>query len=160
MSRIDCDICVIGAGSGGLSVAAGASQLGAKTVLIEKAEMGGDCLNYGCVPSKSPARTVRLSLNRAVARMTRTPRPVKRSAESLGWMAAIVSTARCTAAMASPNESPRAAAASSALEGTQPVNVQSPPTGPSWTSSVDAPRRVAARAAPRPPVPPPTTTRS
>ena len=47
------DICVIGAGSGGLSVAAGSSQLGAPTVLIEKAKMGGDCLNYGCVPSKA-----------------------------------------------------------------------------------------------------------
>ena len=47
------DICIIGAGSGGLSVAAGASQLGLKTALIEKAEMGGDCLNTGCVPSKA-----------------------------------------------------------------------------------------------------------
>ena len=54
MSRtITTDICVIGAGSGGLSVAAGAAQLGAPTVLIEKARMGGDCLNYGCVPSKA-----------------------------------------------------------------------------------------------------------
>ena len=47
------DICVIGAGSGGLSVAAGASQMGARVVLIEGGKMGGDCLNYGCVPSKS-----------------------------------------------------------------------------------------------------------
>ena len=47
------DVCVIGAGSGGLSVAAGAAQLGLKTVLLEKAEMGGDCLNTGCVPSKA-----------------------------------------------------------------------------------------------------------
>ncbi len=47
------DICVIGAGSAGLSVAAGASQMGAETVLIEKGRMGGDCLNYGCIPSKS-----------------------------------------------------------------------------------------------------------
>ena len=47
------DMCVIGAGSGGLSVAAGASQMGADTVLIEGGKMGGDCLNYGCVPSKS-----------------------------------------------------------------------------------------------------------
>jgi pyruvate/2-oxoglutarate dehydrogenase complex dihydrolipoamide dehydrogenase (E3) component len=47
------DICIIGAGSGGLSVAAVASQLGASTVLIEKGRMGGDCLNYGCVPSKA-----------------------------------------------------------------------------------------------------------
>lgn len=50
---INTDICVIGAGSGGLSVAAGAAQLGAPTVLIEKARMGGDCLNSGCVPSKA-----------------------------------------------------------------------------------------------------------
>ena len=47
------DLCVIGAGSGGLSVAAGAVQLGARVVLIEKAHMGGDCLNVGCVPSKA-----------------------------------------------------------------------------------------------------------
>ncbi len=51
--EIDCDICVIGAGSAGLSVAAGAAQLGARTVLIEANRMGGDCLNTGCVPSKS-----------------------------------------------------------------------------------------------------------
>src|SRR5260221_4882833 len=50
---IDCDICVIGAGSAGLLVAAGASQLGVKTVLLEHRKMGGDCLNYGCVPSKA-----------------------------------------------------------------------------------------------------------
>ena len=50
---LNVDICVIGAGSGGLSVAAGASQMGASTVLIEKNKMGGDCLNYGCVPSKA-----------------------------------------------------------------------------------------------------------
>jgi pyruvate/2-oxoglutarate dehydrogenase complex dihydrolipoamide dehydrogenase (E3) component len=50
---IKCDICVIGAGSAGLSVAAGAAQLGARTVLFERDEMGGDCLNTGCVPSKA-----------------------------------------------------------------------------------------------------------
>jgi pyruvate/2-oxoglutarate dehydrogenase complex dihydrolipoamide dehydrogenase (E3) component len=47
------DIAVIGAGSGGLSVAAAAAQFGRKVVLFEKGEMGGDCLNYGCVPSKA-----------------------------------------------------------------------------------------------------------
>lgn len=47
------DLCVIGAGSGGLSVAAAAAQLGVPVVLIEKGRMGGDCLNYGCVPSKA-----------------------------------------------------------------------------------------------------------
>lgn len=50
---ITADICVIGAGSAGLSVAAGAARMGAKTVLIEAGRMGGDCLNTGCVPSKS-----------------------------------------------------------------------------------------------------------
>ncbi len=53
MSRPDYDICVIGAGSGGLSVAAAAAQFGEKVVLIERGKMGGDCLNYGCVPSKA-----------------------------------------------------------------------------------------------------------
>ena len=53
MERLDTDICVIGAGSAGLSVAAGAVQMGARVVLIEGGEMGGDCLNYGCVPSKA-----------------------------------------------------------------------------------------------------------
>jgi pyruvate/2-oxoglutarate dehydrogenase complex dihydrolipoamide dehydrogenase (E3) component len=53
MAHIETDICVIGAGSGGLSVAAGAVQMGARVVLIEAGEMGGDCLNSGCVPSKA-----------------------------------------------------------------------------------------------------------
>lgn len=53
MKKIQTDILVIGAGSGGLSVAAGAAQMGARTVLLEGGEMGGDCLNYGCVPSKA-----------------------------------------------------------------------------------------------------------
>ncbi len=50
---VEADICIIGAGSGGLSVAAGAAQMGARTVLVEADRMGGDCLNYGCIPSKS-----------------------------------------------------------------------------------------------------------
>ncbi len=52
-SSLKVDICVIGGGSGGLSVAAGASQMGARGALIEKGPMGGDCLNSGCVPSKA-----------------------------------------------------------------------------------------------------------
>jgi pyruvate/2-oxoglutarate dehydrogenase complex dihydrolipoamide dehydrogenase (E3) component len=52
-TQIKADICIIGGGSGGLSVAAGASQMGAKTVLVEGGKMGGDCLNYGCIPSKA-----------------------------------------------------------------------------------------------------------
>jgi pyruvate/2-oxoglutarate dehydrogenase complex dihydrolipoamide dehydrogenase (E3) component len=49
----DCDICVIGAGSGGLVVAGGAAQAGARTILVEADRMGGECLNTGCVPSKA-----------------------------------------------------------------------------------------------------------
>lgn len=47
------ELCILGAGSGGLSVAAGAAQLGLSVVLLESGEMGGDCLNSGCVPSKA-----------------------------------------------------------------------------------------------------------
>jgi pyruvate/2-oxoglutarate dehydrogenase complex dihydrolipoamide dehydrogenase (E3) component len=50
---IQADFAVIGAGSAGLSFAAGAAQLGRKVVLFEQAAMGGDCLNTGCVPSKA-----------------------------------------------------------------------------------------------------------
>jgi pyruvate/2-oxoglutarate dehydrogenase complex dihydrolipoamide dehydrogenase (E3) component len=49
----DFDLLVIGAGASGLSVAAGAAQLGVKTALVERDHMGGDCLNVGCVPSKA-----------------------------------------------------------------------------------------------------------
>ncbi|MEO1643093.1 MAG: FAD-dependent oxidoreductase, partial [Pseudomonadota bacterium] len=51
--KLKADLIVIGGGSGGLSAAAGAAMLGLKVILYEKAEMGGDCLNYGCVPSKA-----------------------------------------------------------------------------------------------------------
>jgi pyruvate/2-oxoglutarate dehydrogenase complex dihydrolipoamide dehydrogenase (E3) component len=47
------DLCVIGAGSGGLSVAAIAASFGVQVVLVERERMGGDCLNVGCVPSKA-----------------------------------------------------------------------------------------------------------
>ncbi len=53
MARFDTDLCIIGAGSGGLVIASGAVQLGVRVTLIEGGEMGGDCLNYGCVPSKA-----------------------------------------------------------------------------------------------------------
>ncbi|MEM1100737.1 MAG: FAD-dependent oxidoreductase, partial [Pseudomonadota bacterium] len=51
--KLTADLLIIGAGSGGLSVAAGAAQMGAKVILLEGHKMGGDCLNYGCVPSKA-----------------------------------------------------------------------------------------------------------
>lgn len=63
VSAISADICVIGAGSAGLSVAAGAAQMGARTVLIEAARMGGDCLNTGCVPSKALLAAAKAAAN-------------------------------------------------------------------------------------------------
>lgn len=53
MQKIQTDLCILGAGSGGLSVAAAACQMGVKVVLIEPNQMGGECLNTGCVPSKA-----------------------------------------------------------------------------------------------------------
>jgi pyruvate/2-oxoglutarate dehydrogenase complex dihydrolipoamide dehydrogenase (E3) component len=49
----DFDLAVIGAGAAGLSVTAVAAQLGLAVALIERDRMGGDCLNFGCVPSKA-----------------------------------------------------------------------------------------------------------
>jgi len=58
MAEYDFDMGILGGGSGGLTVAAGAAQLGAKTLLVEKErELGGDCLHFGCVPSKTLIRT-------------------------------------------------------------------------------------------------------
>ena len=58
MATYDFDIGVIGGGAAGLTVAAGASRLGAKTLLVEKEHaLGGDCLHFGCVPSKTLIRS-------------------------------------------------------------------------------------------------------
>ena len=61
--QLEVDICVIGGGSGGLSVASGAAQMGARVVLLEGGKMGGDCLNYGCVPSKALLHAAREGLS-------------------------------------------------------------------------------------------------
>ena len=55
------DLIVIGGGSAGLVAAGGAATLGAKTALIEKNKLGGDCLYTGCVPSKSFIRSAKLA---------------------------------------------------------------------------------------------------
>ena len=57
MPRDGYDLVVIGAGTAGLVTAAGAAGLGAKVALVERHLMGGDCLNVGCVPSKSLLRS-------------------------------------------------------------------------------------------------------
>jgi pyruvate/2-oxoglutarate dehydrogenase complex dihydrolipoamide dehydrogenase (E3) component len=60
MSKYDFDLGILGGGSAGLSIASGAAQLGAKTLLIEKEKLGGDCLHFGCVPSKTLIRTAQV----------------------------------------------------------------------------------------------------
>jgi pyruvate/2-oxoglutarate dehydrogenase complex dihydrolipoamide dehydrogenase (E3) component len=60
MARYDYDMIVIGGGAAGLTVAAGSAQLGAKTALIERERLGGDCLHYGCVPSKTLIKTAKV----------------------------------------------------------------------------------------------------
>jgi pyruvate/2-oxoglutarate dehydrogenase complex dihydrolipoamide dehydrogenase (E3) component len=61
MTALTPDLCVIGGGAAGLAVAAGAVQMGANVVLVERGEMGGDCLNFGCVPSKSLVAAAKLA---------------------------------------------------------------------------------------------------
>ena len=51
------NLVVIGAGTAGLVTAAGAAALGARVALVERKLMGGDCLNFGCVPSKALLRS-------------------------------------------------------------------------------------------------------
>jgi pyruvate/2-oxoglutarate dehydrogenase complex dihydrolipoamide dehydrogenase (E3) component len=61
MTDYDYDIGVIGGGAAGLTVTSGAAQLGAKTILVEKEkELGGDCLHFGCVPSKTLIKTAQV----------------------------------------------------------------------------------------------------
>ncbi|CCH47469.1 dihydrolipoyl dehydrogenase family protein [Pseudodesulfovibrio piezophilus] len=58
MARYDFDIGILGGGAAGLTVASGAAQLGMKVLLLEKEMLlGGDCLHYGCVPSKTLIKT-------------------------------------------------------------------------------------------------------
>ncbi len=97
---IQTDICIIGAGSGGLSVAAGASQMGADVVLIEKSEMGGDCLNTGCVPSKALLAAAHVAQN-----MRESDRfGVKSTEPSVDWAQVNQHVHRVIAAIA-PNDS-------------------------------------------------------
>jgi len=58
MAAYDYDLGILGGGAAGPTAAAGSAQFGAKTILVEKAKvLGGDCLHFGCVPSKTLIRT-------------------------------------------------------------------------------------------------------
>ena len=96
---ITADLCIIGAGSGGLSVAAAAASLGQKVVLIEKHKMGGDCLNYGCVPVEGAARG-----GQARGAPMRSSAAVRHHASRAAHRLALAFTTTCTAS--SPPSSP------------------------------------------------------
>src|SRR6059058_5600964 len=52
MADFDCDLLVIRAGSGGVRAARMAAQLGARVIVAEAAQLGGTCVNVGCIPKK------------------------------------------------------------------------------------------------------------
>ena len=60
MSQFEFDVLIIGSGPGGYVAAIRSAQLGLKTALIEKNELGGVCLNWGCIPSKSLLRSAEI----------------------------------------------------------------------------------------------------
>ena len=60
MSQFEFDVLIIGSGPGGYVAAIRSGQLGLKTALIEKSELGGVCLNWGCIPSKSLLRSAEI----------------------------------------------------------------------------------------------------
>jgi pyruvate/2-oxoglutarate dehydrogenase complex dihydrolipoamide dehydrogenase (E3) component len=82
MAHYDFDMGILGAGAAGLTVAAGAAQVGAKVLLVEKSDrLGGDCLYYGCVPSKTLIKTAQVyHLMREAGRfglpVVQVPRPI------------------------------------------------------------------------------------
>src|SRR6056297_2656159 len=87
MRKIDTDLLVIGAGSGGLSVAAGAVQMGADVTLLEGHKMGGDCLNYGCVPSKALLSQAKAAHAKGKAPKTAYPKAMSHVKDVIGTIA-------------------------------------------------------------------------
>ena len=75
------NLLVIGAGTAGLVTAAGAAALGAKVALVERHLFGGDCLNMGCVPSKSVIRASRVIAELKLARTLGAPIPMDAQAD-------------------------------------------------------------------------------
>lgn len=98
--EVKVDLCVIGAGAGGLSIAAAAAAFGQSVVLVEKHKMGGDHLNYGCVPSKA----LIAAGNRAHAMRTAAPFGIAGVAPSVDRAAVHAHVKRVIAAIA-PNDS-------------------------------------------------------
>src|SRR5437588_7119088 len=61
MASLEYDLVIVGAGSGGLTAASFAAQLGAKVAIVEKNKIGGDCTWTGCVPSKALLKAAKVA---------------------------------------------------------------------------------------------------
>ncbi len=97
------DICVIGGGAGGLSVAAAVAAFGVPVVLIERDKMGGDCLNTGCVPSKA----LLAASKRAAAMISGAPFGVTAQAVKIDFAKVHDHVQRTVAAIAPANSAER-----------------------------------------------------
>src|SRR5260221_12413033 len=60
MADTNFDVIIIGSGPGGYVAAIRAAQLGFKTAIVERAYLGGICLNWGCIPTKALLRTAEI----------------------------------------------------------------------------------------------------
>jgi len=101
LAKPEFDIVVIGGGAGGLVVAAGGAALGAKVAVVEKHRLGGDCLWYGCVPSKSLLKSARVAYQMRNAGRWALP-----SANPDVDLARVMERVRAVIAGIEPNDSP------------------------------------------------------
>ena len=95
-----CNLIAIGAGAGGLVSTASIAALKGKATLIERRKMGGDCLNYGCVPSKALIASSRLAA--AMGRSQEWGLPAVKMEVKLE---AVLAAMRATRALIEPNDS-------------------------------------------------------
>ncbi len=91
---VEYDLVVIGGGSAGLVAASAGAQINAKVALVEKALLGGDCLHYGCVPSKSMIHAAQIAYNVKTASRfgIYTSEPKINLQEALGHVHAVIDT--------------------------------------------------------------------
>ena len=91
---VEYDLVVIGGGSAGLVAASAGAQINAKIALVEQYKLGGDCLHYGCVPSKSLIYAARIAHNvKTAARFgVHTNEPTINLQEALGHVHAVIDT--------------------------------------------------------------------
>jgi pyruvate/2-oxoglutarate dehydrogenase complex dihydrolipoamide dehydrogenase (E3) component len=101
MAKPEFDIVVIGGGSGGLVVAAGGATLGAKVALVERHRLGGDCLWYGCVPSKTLIKSARIAYE-----MRHADRWALATGDPAPQIARVMERVRAVIGQIEPNDSP------------------------------------------------------